>query len=68
MKLLNYTKINNYFINLLNNKKIVYNIIFNLKLIKLKILNFYIKISLVGNFIKLFKFSTNILILFIRKK
>ena len=61
-------KINNYSINLQNNKKLSYSLIYSLKLINLKILKIYIKINLASGFIKSFKFFSSTLILFIQKK
>ena len=65
VELLKYTKINNYFINLLNNKQATYSLIYNLKLVELEILKIYIKANLVSTFIKCFNFSANALILFV---
>ena len=67
-KLLEYTRINNYSIYQLDNKKIGYNLIYSLESINLKILKIYTEINLVRNFIKLFKFSTSSFILFVIKK
>lgn len=66
-KHLEYISINNYLINLKNSKHFIYSLIYNLKLVELEILKFYIKINFYNNFIKLLKFSTSILILFIYK-
>lgn len=59
---------NNHFINLINNKSLLYNLIYNLRPIKIKTLKTYIKTNLANGYIKLFKFSANILILLIYKK
>ena len=64
VELLEYIKINNYFINLLNDNQQPYKLIYSIGLVELKILKTYIKINLVGNFIKLSKFLTNTSILF----
>ena len=65
VKLLEYDRINNYLINLLDNKQQFYSPIYSLKLVKLKILKTYIKTNLTSSFIKLFKSFSRNLILFI---
>ena len=59
---------NYYLINIINNKYLFYILIYNLRPIKLKILEIYIIINLISRFIKLFKLLANILILFIKIK
>ena len=51
IKLLKYTKINNYAIKLEKNKQSLFNSIYSLELVELEILKIYIKTSLVNNFI-----------------
>ena len=63
-----YTRINDHSINLLNNKQLLYSMIYSLKPVELEILKTYIKVNLASNFIKLPKFSASALILFVRKK
>lgn len=63
-----YTSINNYSINLIDNKKLSYSLIYNLKLVDLGYLRIYIKNNLANRYIKLFKFFIIILILFVYKK
>lgn len=46
----------------------LYNLIYNLKIVELKILKIYIKTYLATSFIKSFKLPANILVLFICKK
>ena len=60
--------INNHFIKLVNDKHLIYNLIYSLKLVELKHLKVYIKNNLANKFIRLFKLLTSILISFIRKK
>lgn len=66
--LLEHTRINNYFINLFNNKQLFYSLIDKLKLIELKTFKIYIEANLVSSFINLPKFFLSILILFVQKK
>ena len=68
VKLLEYVSINNFFIILVNNKKIFYNLIYSLFLVKLEILKIYIKTNLANKFIKCFKLFICTLIVFIIKK
>ena len=68
VELLEYTKIDNHFINLLNDKQLLYGLIQSLKLVKLKILKIYIKTNLARSFIKPFKSFVFALILCIQKK
>ena len=68
IKLAKYIIEKNYFINQINNKLLVYSLFYNLKLVELKILKFYIIINKVNKFIRLFKFSNNTLIFFKKKK
>ena len=51
MKLLEYTKINNYTIKLEKDKQLFFSLIYILRLIKLKTLKIYIKTNLASNFI-----------------
>lgn len=51
IKLQKYNKINNYLINFLKNKKILYDLIYLLELVKLKILKTYIKVDLANMYI-----------------
>ena len=51
-KLLEYTRINNYLINLLENKQLPYDLIYSLGPMKLKMLKIYIKANVVSGFIK----------------
>ena len=55
---------NDYIIKLEKNKKLLFELIYNLKLVKLKILKIYIKINLANNFIQLFKSPIRASILF----
>lgn len=59
---------NNYPINLLNNKQPFFNSIYSLELIKLEILKTYIKIDLTSSFIRLSKFLFGTSILFVQIK
>ena len=68
IKLLEYVKINDNFINLLNSKKTLYGLIYNLRVVELKILKTYIKANLVSNLIRSSKSLASTLILFIQKK
>ena len=56
IKFLKLIKINNYAIELKKNKQSFFNLIYNLNLIKQKMLKTYIKIGLANNFISFFKF------------
>lgn len=58
---------NNYIINLLFNKTLFMKFVYNFFLTKLKILQIYIDKYLIKKFIKFFKFSTKIFILFVKK-
>lgn len=51
IKLQKYNKINNYLINFLENKKILYDLIYLLELVKLKILKTYIEVDLANMYI-----------------
>lgn len=55
---------NKHIINLKIYKKLLYKLIYSLRLIELKTLKTYIKIKLINNFFYSFKYSTNIFILF----
>lgn len=50
-----YTKNNKFFDNTLDNKQLYYNLIYNLKLLKLGTINNFIDINLINNFIKFLK-------------
>ena len=63
-----YTKINDYSINLLNNKQSPYGLIYSLELMELKTLKTYIKANLASGFIKPSKFPSSTPILFVWKK
>ena len=63
-KLLKYTKINDYAIELKEDKQSLFRLIYSLKPIVLEILKTYIKINLTNGFIQPFKFSARALILF----
>lgn len=67
VKLLKYTKINNYVINLIDDKQPYYRSIYSLGQVELETLKTYIKTNLANNFIKPSKSSIDILILFIWK-
>lgn len=67
IKLLEYISINNYLINLIDNKQPLYGPIYSLKLLDLKILKTYIKNNLANDFIRPFKLLAGTLILFIYK-
>ena len=67
VKLLEYTKINDYTIKLEKNKQLFFRLIYSLKLVKLKILKTYIKINLANSFIQLFQFYISKFILFDQK-
>lgn len=67
-KLFKQGSINNYLMNLVNNKQIFYSLIYSLELIKLATLKTYIKINLANGFIQLSKSLTSALILFVHKK
>lgn len=63
--------INYFLLNLINDKQLLYNLIYNLNLIKLeklKTLEVYINTHLAIKFIRYFKFIINNLILYIKKK
>lgn len=68
MKLPKHTKINNYLINLFENKQLLYGQIYSLRPVKVEILKTYIKANLTSFFISPFQFSIGTLILFIWKK
>ena len=63
-----YIGINDYFINLLDNKQLPYSPIYSLRPIELEILKTYIKTNLASSFIRPSKSPAITLILFIRKK
>lgn len=62
-----HTGINNYVINLMNNQLLLYQPIYNLKLVKLKTLKTYIKMNLANNFIRPSKSPMDTPILIIQK-
>ena len=63
-----YTGINDYPIDLLNNKQPPYSSIYSLGQVELEILKIYIEANVASGFIRSFKFLTGTLILFIQKK
>lgn len=67
-KLSKHIGINNYSINLINDKQLFYGPIYSLGLVELETLKLYIEINLANCFIRLSKLLTNALILFICKK
>lgn len=67
-KLSKHIGINNYSINLINDKQLFYGPIYSLRLVELETLKLYIEINLANCFIRLSKLLTNALILFIYKK
>ena len=67
-KLPEYTGINDYPIDLLNNKQPPYSSIYSLGQVELEILKIYIEANVASGFIRSFKFLTCTLILFIQKK
>lgn len=64
-KLLEQPEINNYTINLVKGKRLLYGPIYNLRPVELKILKTYIEINLANSFIKLCKYSMHAGILFV---
>ena len=67
VELLEYTKINNYDIDLKKGKQLLFGSIYSLRLIELKTLKTYIKTNLVNYFIQTFKFFTRAFIFFDQK-
>ena len=65
--LLEYIRINDHAINLIERYQLLYKSIYSLRLIELKTLKIYIKINLANSFIKLSKSFIGVLILFIKK-
>ena len=55
-----------YYIDLKIDKKLLYNLIYSFKLIKMEIVKMYIKTNLVNNFIHIFKFIISIFILCVK--
>ena len=68
VELLEYTEINNYPINLLDNKQLFYGPIYILGPVELETLKTYIKANLANGFIRPSKSSSGTPILFVRKK
>lgn len=66
-KLVKYTGINDYPIDLVKGQQLLYKPIYSLKLVKLEILKIYIEINLANGFIQPFKSSIGTLIFFIQK-
>lgn len=64
-EMLKYTKINDHPINLLEDKKLPYSLVYSLEPVELKTLKTYIEANLASSFIGSFKSSTSILILFV---
>lgn len=60
-----YNGINNYFIDSIDRRKPYYNFNDNGEPVKLEILNIYIEINLINNFIQSFKSHTNLFIFFV---
>ena len=54
--------------NIVDNKQLLYSLIYSLNLIKSKFLKIYIKINLANNYFKTLKLFTNFSIFFIYKK
>ena len=67
MELPKYTRINNHFINLLDNKKPLYGLIYSPRPLVLKMLKTYIKVNLGNWFIRSSKSLADASILFIEK-
>ena len=67
-KLLKYTRLNNYIINLIDNKLSPHSLIHNLNLVEFGNLKIYIKTNLISKFIQFLISLASILILFIYKK
>ena len=67
-ELLEQIRINDYLINLLNNKQPPYSPIYSLRLVELEILKNYIDANLASSFIRFSKSFTGVLILFTQKK
>ena len=68
LELLEHTKVNNYFINLLDTKQPSYGLIYSLWPVELEILKIYINANIASSFIKSSKSATCTLIPFIQKK
>ena len=66
-ELLEHIKINDHIIKLEKNKQLRFRLIYNLKLVELKIIKTYIKINLANDLIQLFKSPIQILIFFGKK-
>ncbi len=64
LEFLEYTKINNYTIKLIDNQQPLYSSIYNLGSVKLEILKVYIENNLANSFIKLFKSLVRTLIFY----
>ena len=64
IKLPKHLKINNYAIELVDDKQLLYGAIYSISLVELKILRTYIKNNLANRFIRLFKSLVRTLILF----
>ena len=67
-ELLAYGGINNYSINLFQDKQLFYSLIYSLGPVELEMLKIYIKTNLANNFIRHSKLLTNTPILFVQKK
>lgn len=68
VELLEYIRINDHIINLLNDKQLFYGLIYSIELVELQILKIYIKTNLASDFIKSSKYPATTLILFLQKK
>ena len=64
-ELLEYIRINDPYINLLNNKQLPYSLIYNLGLVKLEMLKTYIKPNLASSLIRFFKSPLSARIIFV---
>ena len=67
-KLPKYNRINDYPINLVNDKQLLYGLIYSLGAVKLETLKIYIEANLASNFMRPYKSSASALILFVQKK
>ena len=63
-----YTRINNPLIDLLDNKQLLYSLIYSLELVGLEMLTNYIEANIASSFIKLSQFLATVIIPFVQKK
>ena len=68
VKLIKHIRINNHYMNLIENEYPLYSLIYNLGLVELNILKTYIEAKLASSFTRPSKFFINALILFVQKK